>query len=204
MVSAGVIPNKYYFSVSTLSLQRSTYGIQRVKFILTWCKNSGCKGHNIRMQLSWRTDKKWAWHLSGHDSSRWRHNGPNCFSNQQHCLLNRLFGCRSTKISELRVSGLCAGKSPEPVNSPHKWPVTRKMFPFDDVIMTLWPIRPFRPKLGIDYFLWILDTSRSMFRSVRVWRLRVASRASHLQVNIVRNVNVPKETYIYIYVCVCV
>ena len=23
-----------------------------------------------------------------------------------------------------------------PVNSPHKWPVTRKMFPFDDVIMT--------------------------------------------------------------------
>ena len=23
----------------------------------------------------------------------------------------------------------------EPVNSPHKWPVTRKMFPFDDVIM---------------------------------------------------------------------
>ena len=24
-----------------------------------------------------------------------------------------------------------------PVNSPHKWPITRKMFPFDDVIMTL-------------------------------------------------------------------
>ena len=27
------------------------------------------------------------------------------------------------------------GNSPGPVNSPHKWPVTRKMFPFDDVIM---------------------------------------------------------------------
>ena len=25
-----------------------------------------------------------------------------------------------------------------PVNSPHKWPVTRKMFPFDDVIMSWW------------------------------------------------------------------
>ena len=25
-----------------------------------------------------------------------------------------------------------------PVNSPQKWPVTRKMFPFDDVIMNLW------------------------------------------------------------------
>ena len=25
-----------------------------------------------------------------------------------------------------------------PVNSPHKWPVTRKRFPFDDVIMSHW------------------------------------------------------------------
>ena len=25
-----------------------------------------------------------------------------------------------------------------PVNSPHKGPVTRKMFPFDDVIMNMW------------------------------------------------------------------
>ena len=24
-----------------------------------------------------------------------------------------------------------------PVNSPHKWPVTRKMFPFDDAIMSV-------------------------------------------------------------------
>ena len=28
-----------------------------------------------------------------------------------------------------------------PVNSPHKWPVTRKMFPFDDVIMTVFIIK---------------------------------------------------------------
>ena len=40
------------------------------------------------------------------------------------------------KTSKFCVTGLCAGKSPGPVNSPHKWPVTRKMFPFDDVIMT--------------------------------------------------------------------
>ena len=26
-----------------------------------------------------------------------------------------------------------------PVNSQHKWPVTRKTFPFDDVIMICWP-----------------------------------------------------------------
>ena len=28
-----------------------------------------------------------------------------------------------------------------PVNSPHKWPVTRKMFPFDDNIMSLGTIQ---------------------------------------------------------------
>ena len=28
-----------------------------------------------------------------------------------------------------------------PVNSPHKWPVTRKIFPFDDVIMQIYHIR---------------------------------------------------------------
>ena len=37
--------------------------------------------------------------------------------------------------SKLHVTGLCAGNSLWPVNSPHKWPVTRKMSPFDDVIM---------------------------------------------------------------------
>ena len=38
------------------------------------------------------------------------------------------------KHQKLRVTGLCVGNSPGPVNSPHKGPVTRKMFPFDDVI----------------------------------------------------------------------
>ena len=67
----------------------------------------------------------------------WRHNDHDGVSNHQPhgCLLNRLFRLRSKKISKLRVTGLCVGNSPGPVNSPHKGPVTRKMFPFDDVIM---------------------------------------------------------------------
>ena len=67
----------------------------------------------------------------------WRHNGHDCVSNHQphDCLLNRLFRRRSKKTPKLRVTGLCAGNSPGPVNSPHKGPVTLKMFPFDDVIM---------------------------------------------------------------------
>ena len=43
----------------------------------------------------------------------WRRNGHGGVSNHQphHCLLNRLFGCRSKKTSKLRVTGLCAGNS---------------------------------------------------------------------------------------------
>ena len=70
-------------------------------------------------------------------SPQWRHNGHDSVSCHQphHCLLNRLFRRRSKKISKLRVTGLCAGIHQWPVNSPHTWPITRKMFPFDDVIM---------------------------------------------------------------------
>ena len=70
-------------------------------------------------------------------SLHWRHNDHDGVSNHQPhgCLLNRLFRRRSKKTSKLRVTGLCAGNSPGPVNSPYKGPVTRKMFPFDDVIM---------------------------------------------------------------------
>ena len=71
------------------------------------------------------------------DTLRWRHNDHDGVSNQQPhgCLLNHLLRRRSKKTSKLCVTGLCVGKSPGPVNSPHKGPVTRKMFLFDDVIM---------------------------------------------------------------------
>ena len=70
-------------------------------------------------------------------SVQWRHNDHDGVSNHQPhvCLLNRLFRRRSKKTSKLHVTGLCAGNAPGPVNSLHKGPVTRKMFPFDDVIM---------------------------------------------------------------------
>ena len=61
---------------------------------------------------------------------QWRNNRRDGVLNHQphHCLLNRLFRRRSKKTSKLRVTGFC-------VFTPHKWPATRKMFPFDDVIM---------------------------------------------------------------------
>ena len=70
-------------------------------------------------------------------SLHWRHKYHGGVSNHQPHgrLLNRLFRRKSKKTSKLRVTGLCVGNSPVPVNSPHKGPVTRKIFPLDDVIM---------------------------------------------------------------------
>ena len=52
-----------------------------------------------------------------------------------------LFRRRSKETSELRVTGLCEGNSPVTGDFPAKWPVTLKMFPFDDVIM--YPVNQF-------------------------------------------------------------
>ena len=92
----------------------------------------------------------------------WRHNRRDCVSNHQpyDCLLNRLFRHRSKKTSKLCVTGLCAGNSPGPVNSPHKWPVTRKMFPFDDIIMTI---------TGSHYIKSLVNDNRAVRRELNIW-----------------------------------
>ena len=70
-------------------------------------------------------------------SLQWRHNGPDGVSNHQPraCLLNRLFWHRSKRNQSSASLAFVRGIHRWPVNSPHKGPVTRKMFPFDDVIM---------------------------------------------------------------------
>ena len=69
---------------------------------------------------------------------QWRHNGRDGVSNHQphHCLLNRLSGTAHRKHQSSASLAFVRGIHRWPVNSQHKWPVTRKMFPFDDVIMT--------------------------------------------------------------------
>ena len=65
---------------------------------------------------------------------KWRQSGRDGVSNHQprDCLLNRLFRLIQSSASLAFVRGIHRW----PVNSPYKWPVTRKMFPFDDVIMS--------------------------------------------------------------------
>ena len=69
----------------------------------------------------------------------WRHNGRDSVSNHQpyDCLLNRLFRRRSRKHQSSASLAFVWGIHRGPVNSPHKRPVTRKMFLFDDVIMII-------------------------------------------------------------------
>ena len=50
-------------------------------------------------------------------------------------LIQLLFWCRSKKRQSSESLAFLRGIHRWPVDSPHKGPVTRKMFPFDDVIM---------------------------------------------------------------------
>ena len=67
---------------------------------------------------------------------QWRHNGHDRVSNHQphDCLLKRLFRRRSKHQSSASLAFVW-GIQRWPVNSPNKWPVARKMFPFHDVIL---------------------------------------------------------------------
>ena len=88
----------------------------------------------------------------------WLHNDHGGVSNHQPhgCLLNSLIMRGSKKTSKLRVTGLCAGNSPGPVNSPHKGPVTRKMGPFGDVIMQF-------DNLMLNWKIWSTDNSNTHY-----------------------------------------
>ena len=76
-------------------------------------------------------------HRNNFHSLQWRHNDHGSVSNHQpnNCLLNRLVRGRSKKYQCSASLAFVWRIHWWPVNSPHKWPVTWKIFPFDDVIM---------------------------------------------------------------------
>ena len=86
---------------------------------------------------------------------RWRHNGRDSDSNHQphHCLLNRYSDADQRKHQSSASLAFVWGIHRGSVNSPHKWPVTRKMFPFDDVIMECAKSHP-----SVSLRLWELTT----------------------------------------------
>ena len=68
---------------------------------------------------------------------QWRHNERGGVSNHQphDCLPNRYFGADQRKQQSFASLAFVRGIHRWSVNSPHKGPVTWKMFPFDDVTM---------------------------------------------------------------------
>ena len=97
---------------------------------------------NIKRNSTWQYNEWQGWDvdqtLNPQKTLKWRHTQCNGVSNHQRleCLLNCLFRRRSKKTSNIGVTGLCEGIQRWQVDFPHKGPVTRKIFSFDDVIMT--------------------------------------------------------------------
>ena len=71
--------------------------------------------------------------------SQWRRNERHGVSSHRRlqCLPNCWFRGRSKKTSKLGVTGLREDNSPVTGEFPHKGSVTRKMFPFADIIMEI-------------------------------------------------------------------
>ena len=65
---------------------------------------------------------------------QWLHNDRDGVPNLD-VLLNHVLRRGSKKILKVRVTGLCEGNSPVTGEFPPQRPVTRKVFPFNDVIM---------------------------------------------------------------------
>ena len=74
-----------------------------------------------------------------YSSLLWGHNGRAGVSNHQphHYLLNCLLGTDQRKHPSSASLDFVRGVHRWPMNSPHKWSVTRKRFSLDDVIMVL-------------------------------------------------------------------
>ena len=93
----------------------------------------------LRYWLVWVRSTIFPKHLEYGLTLQWRHNERDGVSNHQphDFLLNHLFRHRWKNTWKLRVTGLCAGNSPGTDEFPAQRAVTRKMFPFDDVIMII-------------------------------------------------------------------
>ena len=115
---------------------RMTMFFSGVIDILWWCWWWRCTA-----DASYRFEAETKWSRFCSDVSlQWRHNERDGVSNHQphDCSLNRLFRRRSRKHKSSALLAFVRGIHRWPVNSPHKVPGTRKIFPFDDVIILLW------------------------------------------------------------------
>ena len=96
--------------------------------------------HDICHNLKRPDDSKRNHHKTkfpGHRSLRWRHNGCDGVSITSLMIVYSTVDSAADQRKHQSSASLAfvRGMHRWPVNSPHKWPATRKMFPFDNVIM---------------------------------------------------------------------
>ena len=100
-------------------------GSRHISLRLYVCENTRRTSDILFWHANWRQTfftKPTMWRITNDATQsksalQWRHNGHDSVSNHlpRECLLNSLFRCRSKKTSKLRVTGLCAGNSPETI-----------------------------------------------------------------------------------------
>ena len=90
---------------------------------------------------------------------QWRHNGRDSVSNHQPAIVyfNVYSDADQRKHQSSASLAFVRGIHRGSVNSPHKWPVTRKMFPFDDVIMAKRHFPRIEIMMGCSLMAWTLD-----------------------------------------------
>ena len=112
---------------------------------------------------------------------QWRHNDHDGVSNHQpYDFYSLVYSDADQKKHQSFASlAFVRGIHRGPVNSPHKGPVTRKMFPFDDVIMSFLRIR------DIYWPISLMVASSTLARFQRLNRLYVkppSTTAQHIAV----------------------
>ena len=100
-------------------------------------------------------------------SLQWRHNERDGVSNHRRldCLLNRFFRRRSNKHQSSASLAFVRGIHRWPVNSPHKGSVTRKIIPFDDVIIRAGVLGTRTRSTRVLNFLYLYCTRTREFQS---------------------------------------
>ena len=94
----------------------------------------------MHFSISWYWLFLW---FCGFKTLQWLHNGRHSVSNHQPQIVFSTVYFDTVQRKNQSSTSLAFVP---PVNSPHKWPVTKKLFPFDDVIMyQLWNLSWYEP-----------------------------------------------------------
>ena len=106
-----------------------TYGV------VIWILDVGT--HQLSKWDLWNYGVESSWKILYSNPLLWRHNGHSSVSNHQLTIVYTTVYSDADQSKHQSSASLAFvwGIHRGPVNSPHKWPVTRKMLPFDDVIM---------------------------------------------------------------------